>query len=150
MPPNFYIFQRNSNTTLNKRYPNVSTLEIKSLSLSLKLRIQKTNFWIKSLLTLLENPFSFCSTFLQTKWELLENSLSLSLSNFQKLSWSPTTTKTQRPSNSSVFMAGKSSLATPTTFFITPEAWHVSLPLIALFLSQVCVLFRSRERERIF
>ena len=33
MRPNFYIFQRNSNTTLNKRYPNVSTLEIKSLCL---------------------------------------------------------------------------------------------------------------------
>ena len=33
-----------------------------------------------SLLTLLENPFSFCSTFLQTKWELLQNSLSLELS----------------------------------------------------------------------
>ena len=33
LPPNFYIFPRNSNTTLNKRYPNVSTLEIKSLSL---------------------------------------------------------------------------------------------------------------------
>ena len=32
------------------------------------------------MLTLLDNPFSFCSTILQTKWELLENSLSLSLS----------------------------------------------------------------------
>ena len=32
LPPNFYIFPRNSNITLNKRYPNVSTLEINSLS----------------------------------------------------------------------------------------------------------------------
>ena len=32
------------------------------------------------MLTLLKNPFSFCSTFLQTKRELLENSLSLELS----------------------------------------------------------------------
>ena len=65
-------------------------------------------------------------------------SLSLELS---ELSWSPTTTKTPRPLNSFVAMAGKSSLATPTARSATPAASHVSSPSIAPFLSQVCLIF---------
>ena len=69
LPPNFYIFQQNFNTTLNKRYPNVLTLEIKSLCLP-----QTQNS---------ENQF-------------LNKVFTHSLRKFSlspKLSWSPTTTK---------------------------------------------------------
>ena len=73
-----------------------------------------------------------------TKISSPQLSLSLELS---KLSWSPTTTKTPRPLNSFVAMAGKSSLATPTARSATPAASHVSSPSIAPFLSQVCLIF---------
>ena len=73
-----------------------------------------------------------------TKISSPQLSLSLSL-ELSKLSWSPTTTKTPRPSNSFAVMAGKSSLATPTARSATPAASHVSSPSIAPFLSQVCL-----------
>ena len=73
-----------------------------------------------------------------TKISSPQLSLSLELS---KLSWSPTTTKTPRPSNSFAVMAGKSSLATPTARSATSAASHVSSPSIDPFLSQVCLIF---------
>ena len=78
-----------------------------------------------------------------TKISSPQLSLSLELS---KLSWSPTTTKTPRPSNSFAVMAGKSSLATPTARSATPAASHVSSPSIAPFLSQVCLIFHFQIR----